>query len=141
MSRSTDFERPWWLSLFAGAHISEIIRGGISSVPRGQEPDAAKALSLTFWPSMTWVVLPQALPVAPAAVGEHGGEMVKEVRWWCWSASVISCSPPGQGSRAHWQPDAALPGFCGHLRHVVELSPFRALVSGWSGVPAVSQAS
>ncbi|MFN8662035.1 MAG: amino acid ABC transporter permease [Thermomicrobiales bacterium] len=63
-------------SLFAGAHISEIIRGGISSVPRGQT-DAAKALGLTFWPSLTWVVLPQALPVLLPPWVNTAVEMVK----------------------------------------------------------------
>ena len=63
-------------SLFAGAHISEIIRGGISSVPRGQT-DAAKALGLTFWPSMAWVVLPQALPVLLPPWVNTAVEMVK----------------------------------------------------------------
>lgn len=63
-------------SLFAGAHISEIIRGGISSVPRAQT-DAAKALGLTFWPSMAWVVLPQALPVLLPPWVNTAVEMVK----------------------------------------------------------------
>ncbi len=44
-------------SLFAGAHVSEIIRGAISSVPKGQT-DAAKSLGLTFWPRTTWIILP-----------------------------------------------------------------------------------
>ena len=63
-------------SLFAGAHISEIIRGGVSSVPRGQT-DAAKALGLTFWPSLAWVVLPQALPVLLPPWVNTAVEMVK----------------------------------------------------------------
>ncbi|MDQ2652997.1 MAG: amino acid ABC transporter permease [Chloroflexota bacterium] len=63
-------------SLFAGAHISEIIRGGISAVARGQT-DAAKALGLTFWPSMAWVVLPQALPVLLPSWVNTAVEMVK----------------------------------------------------------------
>jgi polar amino acid transport system permease protein len=63
-------------SLFAGAHISEIIRGGISSVPRAQT-DAAKALGLTFWPSIAWVVLPQALPVLLPPWVNTAVEMVK----------------------------------------------------------------
>jgi polar amino acid transport system permease protein len=63
-------------SLFAGAHISEIIRGGISSVPRGQR-DAAKALGLTFWPTMAWVILPQALPVLLPPWVNTAVEMVK----------------------------------------------------------------
>lgn len=51
------------LSLFAGAHISEVVRGAVASVPRGQI-DAAKALGLTFAPRLAYVVLPQALPAA-----------------------------------------------------------------------------
>jgi len=50
------------LSIFAGAHMSEIVRGSISSVPRGQT-DAAKSLGLTFWPRLFSIILPQALPV------------------------------------------------------------------------------
>lgn len=64
------------LSLFAGAHISEIVRGGISAVPAGQQ-DAAKALGLTFWPRMTWVVLPLAAPVMIPPWVNTAVEMVK----------------------------------------------------------------
>ena len=47
------------LGAFAGAHISEVVRGGIGSIPRGQT-DAAMALGMTFWSRMTHVVMPQA---------------------------------------------------------------------------------
>jgi polar amino acid transport system permease protein len=50
------------LSLFGGAHISEVVRGAVSSLPRGQS-DAARALGLTFWPRIWFAILPQALPV------------------------------------------------------------------------------
>ncbi len=50
-------------SLFAGAHISEIVRGAVAAVPFGQT-DAAKSLGLTFWPRTFAVILPQALPIA-----------------------------------------------------------------------------
>jgi len=39
------------LGAFAGAHISEVVRGGISSIPKGQT-DASMALGLTFWPRL-----------------------------------------------------------------------------------------
>jgi polar amino acid transport system permease protein len=48
------------LSLFCGAHMSEVIRGGIDSIPRGQT-DAAKAIGLTFASRLRHVVVPQAL--------------------------------------------------------------------------------
>lgn len=63
-------------SLFAGGHISEIIRGAVASVPRGQS-DAAKALGLTFWPRIAWVILPQSLPVILPTWVNTAVEMVK----------------------------------------------------------------
>jgi len=47
------------LSAFAAAHIAEIVRGGIDSIPRAQT-DAAKAVGLTFWQRLRLVILPQA---------------------------------------------------------------------------------
>ena len=64
------------LSLFAGAHISEIVRGAVSAVPRGQT-DAAKAIGLTFWPRVWFVVLPQALPAIIPPWTNTAVEMVK----------------------------------------------------------------
>jgi polar amino acid transport system permease protein len=63
-------------SLFAGGHISEIFRGAVASVPRGQT-DAAKALGLTFWPRTAWVILPQSLPVILPPWVNTAVEMVK----------------------------------------------------------------
>jgi polar amino acid transport system permease protein len=63
-------------SLFAGGHISEVVRGAVSSVPRGQT-DAAKSLGLTFWPRIFSVILPQALPIAIPPWVNTAVEMVK----------------------------------------------------------------
>jgi polar amino acid transport system permease protein len=48
------------LSLFCGAHMSEIVRGGVDSIPRGQA-DAAKSIGLTFRQRLRHVIFPQAL--------------------------------------------------------------------------------
>lgn len=48
------------LSLNCGAYMSEIIRGGIQSVDKGQM-EAARSLGLPYWRSMQRVVLPQAI--------------------------------------------------------------------------------
>ncbi len=48
------------LSAFAGAHMTEVVRGGIASIPRTQG-DAAKAIGLEFWERLRWVILPQAV--------------------------------------------------------------------------------
>jgi polar amino acid transport system permease protein len=50
------------LSIFTAAHMSEIVRGAISSIPRGQT-DAAKSIGLTFWGRTLSVILPQAAPI------------------------------------------------------------------------------
>jgi general L-amino acid transport system permease protein len=50
------------VSLFSGAYMAEIIRGGLQTIPRGQY-EAASALGLGYWRTMGLVVLPQALVV------------------------------------------------------------------------------
>jgi polar amino acid transport system permease protein len=50
------------LSIFGGAHMSEIVRGAIGTIAKGQT-DAAKSLGLTFWPRLFSVLLPQAFSV------------------------------------------------------------------------------
>ena len=48
------------LSAFKAAHVGEIARGAIGSIPRGQT-DAGKAIGLTFVQRLAWVILPQAV--------------------------------------------------------------------------------
>lgn len=58
------------LSLNAGAYLSEIFRGGISAVPKGQN-EAAKSLGLSKSRTMIKVILPQAIKVAiPSMVNQ-----------------------------------------------------------------------
>ena len=64
------------LGVFAGAHISEIVRGAVGAVPLGQT-DAAKSLGLTFWPRLRYVLLPQALPAILPPWVNTAVEMVK----------------------------------------------------------------
>jgi len=48
------------LSAFCGAHVSEVVRGGIDSIPKGQT-DAGKAIGLTFIKRLRHVIMPQAI--------------------------------------------------------------------------------
>ena len=58
------------LSLNAGAYLSEIFRGGITAVPKGQT-EAARSLGLGSARTMFKIVLPQALKVAiPSMVNQ-----------------------------------------------------------------------
>src|SRR5207253_881238 len=48
------------LTLFCGSHVAEIVRGSLQALPRGQM-EASKAIGLTFYQSLGYVLLPQAL--------------------------------------------------------------------------------
>lgn len=57
------------LVLFSAAYLAENTRGGLQSIPPGQE-EAAKALGLAPWQVTLYITLPQALrAVIPAMVG------------------------------------------------------------------------
>lgn len=57
-------------TIFTAAYLAEIVRGGLQSVPRGQE-EAAKSLGLSPMKQMSRIVLPQALRnVIPAQIGQ-----------------------------------------------------------------------
>jgi general L-amino acid transport system permease protein len=58
------------MTLFAAAYMAENVRGGLQAIPAGQV-EAAKAVGLTGFQTMTFIVLPQALrAVIPAIVGQ-----------------------------------------------------------------------
>lgn len=58
------------LSLFSGAYMAEIVRGGLDAIPRGQI-DSARAIGLTPWQSLRLVVLPQAVRIVlPSVTGQ-----------------------------------------------------------------------
>ncbi len=58
------------ITLFSGAYIAEIIRGGLQAVDKGQT-EAGQALGLSAAKNMRLIVLPQALrAVIPAMVGQ-----------------------------------------------------------------------
>ena len=46
--------------LFESAYMAEVVRGGLAAIPKGQF-EAAKALGLKYWQSMSLIILPQAL--------------------------------------------------------------------------------
>ena len=58
------------MTLFAAAYMAENVRGGLQAIPRGQV-EAARAVGLNGFQTMTFIVLPQALRlVIPAIVGQ-----------------------------------------------------------------------
>jgi len=58
------------LSLFSGAYMAEIFRGGLAAIPKTQR-DAARAIGLTPWQTLRLVILPQAVRlVLPPVAGQ-----------------------------------------------------------------------
>jgi polar amino acid transport system permease protein len=58
------------LTLHYGAYLSEVFRGGIQSIPKGQT-EAALALGLSYWLSFRKVVLPQAFRAVLPTLGNY----------------------------------------------------------------------
>jgi len=64
------------LSVFCGAHMGEIIRGALQSIPRTQI-DAGRAIGLTFPRILVYVLLPQAMRQIMPVWINTGAELVK----------------------------------------------------------------
>ncbi len=59
--------------LFAAAYMAEVIRGGLQAIPKGQY-EAADAMGLGYWQSITLIIMPQALKIMiPTIVGNFIG--------------------------------------------------------------------
>ncbi|AEB76567.1 amino acid ABC transporter permease [Clostridium botulinum] len=65
------------LSLNSGAYMSEIIRGGIISIDKGQF-EACKSLGFTNLQAMTRVILPQTFRIILPSVGNEFITMLKD---------------------------------------------------------------
>ena len=66
----TTFAAIFIISINTGAYMAEIIRGGIFSVDKGQF-EAAHAIGMTHWQTITTVVLPQAIRNILPSVGNE----------------------------------------------------------------------
>lgn len=58
------------ISLNTGAYMAEIMRGGILAIDKGQK-EAAEAIGMTHWQTMTSVILPQAIRNALPSIGNE----------------------------------------------------------------------
>lgn len=48
--------------LFSAAYMAEVVRGGLQAIPKGQY-EGAMSLGLSYWQTMGFIVLPQALKI------------------------------------------------------------------------------
>ena len=65
------------LTIGYGAYMTEVVRAGIQSVPKGQA-EAARSLGLTYFQSMRFVVLPQAFRTILPAIGNEFVTLLKD---------------------------------------------------------------
>jgi len=65
------------LSLFSGAYMAEIFRGGLAAIPATQR-DAARAIGLSPWQSLRLVILPQTVRLVLPAVAGQFVSLVKD---------------------------------------------------------------
>jgi polar amino acid transport system permease protein len=65
------------LTIGYGAYMTEVVRAGIQSVPKGQI-EAARSLGLTYRMAMQHVVLPQALRTVLPAIGNEFTTLLKD---------------------------------------------------------------
>lgn len=61
----------------SGAYVSEVIRGGIQSVDRGQM-EAGRSLGLSYGDTMRFIVIPQAVKNILPAMGNEFIQLIKE---------------------------------------------------------------
>ncbi|MGI9176506.1 MAG: amino acid ABC transporter permease [Pirellulales bacterium] len=65
------------LSLFSGAYMAEIFRGGLDAIPKAQL-DSGRAIGLTPWQMLRLVVLPQAVRIVLPSVAGQLVSLVKD---------------------------------------------------------------
>jgi His/Glu/Gln/Arg/opine family amino acid ABC transporter permease subunit len=65
------------LGLNASAYLSEVYRAGIQAVPRGQY-EAALTIGMTRYGVMRWVILPQAIRIVLAPIGNVAIALLKD---------------------------------------------------------------
>ena len=65
------------LSFGYGAYITEVIRGGIESIPKGQM-EAARSVGMSYFQAMRYVILPQAIRVVLPPLGNDFIALLKD---------------------------------------------------------------
>jgi putative glutamine transport system permease protein len=64
------------VGIYHGAYVSEVIRGGITSIPRGQM-DAARSQGFSYLQAMRWIILPQTITIVLPPLGNQAVNLIK----------------------------------------------------------------
>ena len=65
------------VTLFQGAYMAEVIRGGLQAIPQGQY-EAAQSVGLSYWQLNRKIILPQAIAIVLPALGNEFIAMLKD---------------------------------------------------------------
>jgi general L-amino acid transport system permease protein len=122
------------ITLFAGAYMAEIVRGGLQTLGKGQV-EAAPALGLGYWQTQRKIVLPQAL----ARGAQHHeqlhlalqGHLAGDHRQLYELTGALSLAV---GSDPNWRPFKIEATF--HRRHLLHLLLFDVALQPVDGTPS-----
>jgi putative glutamine transport system permease protein len=64
------------VGIYHGAYVSEVVRAGIMSIPRGQM-DAARSQGFSYIQSMRWIILSQTLTIVLPPLGNQAVNLIK----------------------------------------------------------------
>jgi putative glutamine transport system permease protein len=64
------------VGIYHGAYVSEVIRAGITSIPRGQM-DAARSQGFSYLQAMRWIILPQTITIVLPPLANQAVNLVK----------------------------------------------------------------
>ncbi|MDR1277440.1 MAG: amino acid ABC transporter permease [Treponema sp.] len=64
------------VGVYHGAYVAEVVRAGISSIPRGQR-EAARSQGFSYIQSMRWIILPQTITIILPPLANQAVNLIK----------------------------------------------------------------
>jgi putative glutamine transport system permease protein len=64
------------VGIYHGAYVSEVVRAGITSIPKGQF-DAARSQGFSYIQAMRWIILPQTITIVLPPLGNQAVNLIK----------------------------------------------------------------
>jgi putative glutamine transport system permease protein len=64
------------VGVYHGAYVSEVVRAGVTSIPRGQM-DAARSQGFSYIQAMRWIILPQTFTIVLPPLGNQAVNLIK----------------------------------------------------------------
>jgi putative glutamine transport system permease protein len=64
------------VGIYHGAYVAEVVRGGITAIPRGQR-EAARSQGFSYIQSMRWIILPQTVTIILPPLANQAVNLIK----------------------------------------------------------------